>query len=52
MAAPAAVARRRIRRLGLRRTLEMLEAGERINDRLYRWTVNQPRSLAPRPGLA
>jgi hypothetical protein len=28
--------------MGLRRALEMLEAGERINDRLYRWTLSQP----------
>jgi hypothetical protein len=42
----------RIRRMGLRRTLEMLETGERINDRLYRWTLTQPRAVALRPGLA
>lgn len=27
-------------RMALRRTLELLKRGERINDRLYRWTVD------------
>lgn len=26
--------------MALRRTLELLKHGERINDRLYRWTVD------------
>ena len=35
--------------MGLRRALEMLEAGERINDRLYRWTLSQPTATVTRP---
>jgi hypothetical protein len=49
---PAAVARRRMRRVGLRRALEMLETGERINDRLYRWTITPGGVSALAPGLA
>lgn len=48
---PEATSQRRIRHMGLRRALEMLEAGERINDGLYRWTLTQPRALTFRPGL-
>jgi hypothetical protein len=38
-ARPAGESRARVRRMGLRRALAMLETGERINDELYRWTV-------------
>ena len=45
----AATAQRRIRHMGLRRALEMLDAGERINDRLYRWTLSQPSATVTHP---
>lgn len=44
--------RARIRRMGLRRALAMLETGERINDELYRWTTTAPRRLTAGPRLA
>jgi hypothetical protein len=45
------MAHRRVRRMGLRRALEMLEAGERINDRLYHWTITEPTAFSLRPRI-
>jgi hypothetical protein len=45
------MAHRRVRRMGLRRALEMLEAGERINDRLYHWTIAEPTAFSLRPRI-
>ncbi|HEX2884295.1 MAG TPA: hypothetical protein VHQ42_06960 [Candidatus Limnocylindria bacterium] len=38
----------RIRRMGLRRALAVLQEGERANERLYRWT-QLPERVNPRP---
>jgi hypothetical protein len=46
-ARPAGESRARVRRMGLRRALAMLETGERINDELHRWTVAPRRTLRP-----
>jgi hypothetical protein len=50
-APPGDMAHRRVRRMGLRRALEMLEAGERINDRLYHWTIAEPTAFSLRPRI-